>query len=380
MTGLQSTPITKSGDFYVPRFEVIIDGKPLTNTVRDIVQVSYKDSIEDIDSFELTVNNWDDAQRKFKYHDRDLFNPGHAVELKMGYLGSGGAGMRTMIRGTITGLKPSFPAGGQPTLAVSGLNVLHTLRKEQKSDKYEKEKITDIAKKICTRLQIGFVDSGVPVVETPHPHLIQDNQYDILFLLALAREAGYELVVTEDKGKTAIMFGPPSPAAKVAYRLSYGRTLTEFQPTLSVANQVSDVEVRGWDPVKGEAILVKVGQEQLDKKGIQGKLKKGTKNPVNDRKEVIGNRPVRDAQAARELARGVLTRINSEVVKASGSVVGLPELRSGSSLHIDGLGLRFNGRYFVTSTTHAIGSGGYTTQFECRLEELTHQSDGESIT
>jgi phage protein D len=39
-------------------------------------------------------------------------------------------------------------------------------------------------------------------------------------------------------------------------------------------------------------------------------------------------------------------------------------------IEIDGLGARFSGRYFVTATTHAIGDSGYTTQFECRLEEL----------
>jgi phage protein D len=50
--------------------------------------------------------------------------------------------------------------------------------------------------------------------------------------------------------------------------------------------------------------------------------------------------------------------------------VGLPDLRAGSVVNIDGLGARFTGRYFVTSTTHAIGDGGYTTQFECRREEL----------
>ena len=39
-------------------------------------------------------------------------------------------------------------------------------------------------------------------------------------------------------------------------------------------------------------------------------------------------------------------------------------------MNIDGVGTRFSGRYFVTSTTHTIGDSGYTTQFECRREEL----------
>jgi Bacteriophage probable baseplate hub protein len=37
---------------------------------------------------------------------------------------------------------------------------------------------------------------------------------------------------------------------------------------------------------------------------------------------------------------------------------------------LEGLGERFSGRYFLTATTHTIADGGYTTQFECRREEL----------
>ena len=59
-----------------------------------------------------------------------------------------------------------------------------------------------------------------------------------------------------------------------------------------------------------------------------------------------------------------------QMVKGSGSTVGLPELRAGTVLHIGGLDECFNGRYFVTGTTHTIGGSGYTTKFDCRLEEL----------
>ena len=49
------------------------------------------------------------------------------------------------------------------------------------------------------------------------------------------------------------------------------------------------------------------------------------------------------------------------MVNGSGSTVGLPDLRAGIVLQIDGLGDRFSGRYFVTATTHTIGDSGYTT-------------------
>src|ERR1700742_2498881 len=56
------------GGFYVPRFEVKASGSALSaGVVRDITQVTYRDNIKEIDSFEITVGNWDARTRKFKY-------------------------------------------------------------------------------------------------------------------------------------------------------------------------------------------------------------------------------------------------------------------------------------------------------------------------
>jgi phage protein D len=85
---------------------------------------------------------------------------------------------------------------------------------------------------------------------------------------------------------------------------------------------------------------------------------------------VLSNHPVRDEQTARAMATARLATINQELVNGTGSVPGIPELRAGSQVYLWGLGKRFSGRYFVTGTTHNLGMSGYTTQFECRLEEL----------
>jgi len=369
-------PIYTGTDFYIPSFEVTLGNRRQSGAIlRDVVQVTYKDSLDQIDSFELTVNNWDAEERKFKYHDRSLFDPGQSLEVAFGYLGAAGGGMRTMIRGEITEMRPAFPAGGLPTLTVCGQNVLRRFKSEQKSERYERLTYTQIVAKVCARLRVTPV--AVPALpnEIQHESISQENEFDAMFLLRLARLAGYELLVTELKGEAALVFGPPNPGARPTYKLHYGRTLTEFQPTLSFAHQVEEVVVRGWDPVKGEEIDVTVGGGAL-----KGKIKEGAQNPAKGRKEVIGHQPVRDIQAARDLAKATLARIQNEAVKATGSVVGLPDLRTGCQIHVAGVGLRFNGRYFITGTTHTIGMSGYTTQFECRLEELSHRFDGESLT
>lgn len=53
-------------------------------------------------------------------------------------------------------------------------------------------------------------------------------------------------------------------------------------------------------------------------------------------------------------------------IDATGTVVGLPDLRPGATVKIDGMGTAFSGEYSVTETTHTIDSqSGYRTRFVC---------------
>lgn len=374
----QVVPIYKGQDFYVPAFEVKVGQQRLDRgVIHDITQVSYKDSIKEIDSFEITISNWDGEKREFKYSDRDLFNPGRKIELWMGYFGT--SKLRLMLTGEITSLRPSFPAGGQPTLVVSGLNLLHRLRKKQESHSYQGLTDNEIAKRIQGRLGVTIdTEENAPGAQEEYQYLFQDNQYDIIFLLQRARAIGYDLTVIEEGDSTNLQakpsrlrFAPSENVKQTVYELKYGLSLIDFQPTLTTAHQVAQVTVRGWDAVKKQAIEVTVTRKDLETKGVG---KDGGQDAIeqafSEREEVIVNRPVASEQEARTLARRTLENNAKELVTGSGSVVGLPDLRAGCAIHIAGAGRRFSGRYFVTGTTHTIGDGGYTTRFECRREEL----------
>ena len=369
-------PIYEGQDFYVPYFEVKLQGRPLgKDVVRDVLQVTYKDNIQEIDSFEITINNWDADKLDFKYSDEDLFDPGKEVELWMGYYGK--ERLLLIIKGEITSLRPTFPAAGQPALAISGLNVMHRLRTKQESHAYESMTDSEIARQIGGRLGVTVrTDPTAAANEERYRYLFQDNRYDIIFLMERARRIGYDLFVEEmgqdgQAGQSRLYFGPSINVRWVTYQLTYGRSLIEFQPDLTTANQVGKVTVRGWDAEKKEKIEKTVTRSDIRTRGVgaQGG-QTNIENSFADREEVITDRPVHTPQEAQTLARETLERIAKDMVKGSGSTVGLPDLRAGSVMMIDGLGKRFSGRYFVTATTHTIGDGGYTTQFECRREEI----------
>ena len=364
--------IYEGQDFYVPYFQVKIGNQPLDReTVFDITQVSYRDSVEEIASFQITINNWDAETRRFKYSDGDKFNPGKKVELWMGYFGKDR--QRLMITGEITQLRPTFPSGGQPTLGISGVDVLHRLRSRQESHAYRDRTDSQIAREVAGRLNVP-IDTPSADEEKPYPYVLQANKYDVIFLLERVWTAGYDLFVQEvgENGQSQpprLVFRRSAGLQRQTYNLKYGESLIEFTPTLTTANQVGMVRIQTWDSVNKRPILGEATRDELLVDGIGGRRQeREIDQSFRQRVEVIHDQPVANQAEANQLARDTLERIAKETVTATGSTIGLPDLRAGTILILDGLGDRFNGRYFVKSTTHTIGDSGYTTQFECRRE------------
>lgn len=381
--------------FYVPQFEIRIEGVGLPrDVVRDVSQVTYHDSLKEIDGFEITVNNWDSRTRQFKYvgfetaadltgsDDRAqrarLFDPsGREVELRAGYLGD----LKTILRGTFTSLEPTFPSGGVPTLAVRAVNALHKLRRKQNAQKWEAMRDSEIARKIGEdrkRFPVPIVISQ-EALETEYqiPYIVEAQQYDIDFLLLRAKRLGYVVALREgdknaqDKARqeTHLYFGPSDGrrpgATDPLYRLRWGASLLEFKPTLTTANQVKAVTVKGWDRVKKETIT---GQASLDDPELAINKDLHHLLESDPREEIVVEKPVYSEADAKREAIAILKDRQKEMVKASAACVGVPSLVAGTKIEIEGVGARFSGVYFVTSSTHSLSDAGYTTRFDARRE------------
>jgi phage protein D len=357
----QAQPIYPGQDFYVPAFEINPPGRRLPRDVlHDVLNVTYTDDVTKIDSVEITVNNWDAAKRTFKYSDGNTFLPGQELELWMGYRGKDP--LRRIMTGEITSLTPTFPAEGQPTLTVSLLNVLHRFRTKQETHAYENLTDSQVAQQIGARLKVPVHIQ--PLNEQPYPYLLQDNQYDIVFLFERARRIGYDLWVEEDQnGRTTLHFEPSENLKRVTYLISWGKSLVDFQPTLTTARQVGEVTVRAWDRRRKKMITGSAKRSQLP-----GQHDTDVESSFNEREEIT-SAVVADQAEADRIARDRLRDIAHEMVKGTGSTVGLPDLRAGRRVRIEGLGTRFDGGYFVTGTTHTFNDSGYLTKFDCRLED-----------
>lgn len=388
----------RQGGFYVPRFEIKIAGASLPlDVLRDVMQVSYKDSIKELDTFEITVNNWDADKKQFKYVGgetpdsltknplHNLFNPGgHDVDVLMGY---GANPLTLMLRGNFVSMEPNFPSSGGSTLTVRGLNILHKLRTSRHTTAWTKQKPSQIAQSFQELPSDSKDPNGkrfpLPVdtkgndlnSETQIEYIAQSNQWDIEFLLALARRVGYVIFVKEEEKKgnkvvneRRLFFGPSDgnhPGFRpLTFELKWGLSLIDFKPTLSTANQVESVTVNSWDRKTKTTIKGTATVENLD---LNRDLRKNL--GTDKREERVDDEPVFNEKEANNRALALLEQRSNDLVTASGTCIGLTELRAGQRVLIGNLGSRFSGEYFITDTTHTIGDGGYITRFNARRED-----------
>lgn len=384
-------------DFYVPSFKVLIKGKELREVQNDIISVSYTDTLSELDSCDLTVNNWDPngkpggsaGPRKgwFKYSDTDVFDPWQDMQLWMGYYRRGKQDFRRMLSGEITRMTPNFPASGASTLTIHCNSLFQRFKTQQISKDYLLKKDTFIARELIeeiakeTRQKIPGLEIRVDeeqfktnlANEKEIKHLTIKQEYAINFLFRRSREIGYELSMVEtgtDQRVITIRYGPASGVIRPTYILEWGKSLIGFAPSFGTANQVKTVIVRAWDPVRKQKFEAKATRADLLKEGILDptedfNVKQG---PLADRTEIVNDLTIQSEDEAKQRAKKLLRVIAQGLIEGKGKTVGLPDLRAGCKVKIVGLG-RYDGMYQVTTTTHSLGDSGYTTDFSARMEK-----------
>lgn len=380
--------------FYVPQFEIRLVGVPLPQAViRDVIEVTYKDKLEEIDRCELTVNNWDPGRNAFKYIGAEgdlarggpdvarykLFEPcDKSVEVFLGYMDD----LTLMMRGTFTTMEPTFPASGPPTLQVRILNDLHKLRRKKYDDHWPGRKDSEIAEEIARRREPGprslprfplpiATDAKAKAAEERIVYVGQKSEYDIDFLWKRARTNGYVVLVQEETPEhpRRLYFGPSLDAEdRVTYTLAWGTSLIDFKPTLTTANQFKSVTVRGWDRARQQPITATVDFGDPELRRLNRNLHELIVQ-CDPREEFVVDKPVYTEREAKRIARALLLDQHKRMVRATGTTVGLPRLRAGSKVEIRNIGSRLSGIYFVTETTHTLNGSGYTTRFQARRED-----------
>ena len=271
----------------------------------------------------------------------DLLKLGTRVWISMGY--GDRRGQSLLISGYITAVSTNFTEGGSPELEVSGVDETYRLTLGTREHQFNKKSVKEAVAAVAQDNNFNLTLTGTP----PNNVSLDSNmQSDLDFLRKLAEnfstsEKKWEFYARPASGRGELHFRPRQTDIAPVGTLKWGTDLLSFKPEANLGNQVSKVEVRGWDEVKKEAILGVAlrGNEP-------GRIKAGTVASGGDLQQTIFGResvlqlryPVKSKQEADDRAAAELAQRAKDFVRGEGETFGFPELIPDTNIRLDGLG------------------------------------------
>lgn len=360
--------------FFAPAFEVEINSTKLAADIsKNVTSLSVTLEANAMDQCSLTLANPYPQMRWTHSDDADLFQEGNGIKVKLGYVDD----LQELFDGEITQISPDFPESGTPTVRIESHTRLHWLQQPRQPHAFENATDKEIVEFIAGE---HHLTAEVDDAKTTYPHVIRDGRNDLHFLRERAQLIHFEVAVHGKK----LLFRKVKNAQSPVYTLVWGAPhqsvapgqnvmpLKSFTPTLNTRQQVNEVIVRGQNPTTRETIE---GRADRNDDSTMGGSQTGGQVAAQafggQRQLLLASMPVATEEEARQKALGYYQKQSLTFVAGSGSSIGLPALRAGQVIRLEGLGPRFSGNYYIRQVTHSISSGGYLTQFSVQRNAVS---------
>ncbi len=287
----------------------------------------------------------------------NMFTPGTQMEIHLGLNSP-----EKVFSGISTSISPRF--GDRVTLEIVAFDPLYKLMFGKKSRSFAEVTDSDILSQLVSSTSLTATSDPTTTI---YPYIFQNNCSDYDFLLERARRIGFEVLVDEDK----LLFRNPHDSDPPAVTLLYGLDLNYFSTSMKTLTEGSETEFRGWDfrnkmGVSGKATQ---GDENVKTKSGSGSSQKSAfeiSTAVGSSVTKVINDSVLDDEEAEILAKARYNEIAQRFITGEGSCAGNPAIRAGKTIEITGVGSRFSGVYYVTSSRHVWEAGAYNTDFKVR--------------
>lgn len=340
--------------YSIKHLVVKVDGTALSEQIAgELLNVTVEDAVSAPASFALVFND-----PFHKLLSQGGFEFGASVSLSLV------DGKSLLDHGEITTKECEVDAAGKVTV-IRGFDLSHRLHRGRRTEVYKDVLYSDVVQKIAARSGLSGGTIEAPSMSV-RPHVMQWNTSDWDFVNDLADEVGFEVELSDGKlcfaARPSASSGPAvsngdgaGPRQVTLDKVSF------FRCVVSGAQQVGDVEVRGWDPVAKAPVIGSASTEttaadlSATPAAAAGLLNGETLSSVDklyDKQD--------DADGA---ARALADRVAAAFGTFEGAAAGNPELRAGVAVSLGLAGKPFEGKYTLTATRHVFDGEGYHTWF-----------------
>jgi phage protein D len=279
---------------------------------------------------------------------------GDDVEILFGRKGEGEAEL--VFSGQVSTVEPKYSAEGESVVTLRAFDKLHQLVRGRNSRAWEEKSEKTILSDVLDPYGLSLdTDLEYDVI-----HAYQHNQTDYEFLMHRAKMYG---AFVRLEGNSVIVKKPDHerdfrPDIVLETKDGADYELRHFSPRMNASEILSEVEVRGWDPVKKEEVVGIATPES----GPHGRLgpSLGHQMAQGNKKSFSVDSPIFSKEEAEAKAQSLLYDSMMSFVTGSGVVAGRSALSAGQVVEVklynkDGTfdaNYRFNGRYLLSGVTH----------------------------
>jgi hypothetical protein len=372
-----------------PQFTIQIGGANLPAGLRgSISSLSLTAGMEGSDSVEITFANQD-----LQWLDNPLLAVDQPLTLWIGYAPDP---LEKVFVGEITGVEPSFPNSGMPTIRVTAHDFLQRLT----HGKVDRSFCIQIPETVTIPLPdpvVAAIVSGsnllvpdldpvggalstlmtlasfIAAPDEPQKWVrTQQGVSDFDFLSTIAKENGWEMYIdhTLDPQGYVLRFQFLIQDYSPSVTLEWGSSLMEFTPRITTVGDVFGVSARIWVASLQIEFVVVVSWD-YDRAAFNLMIYPGLGDLStllgDDASQTISIKPTGFGNTLRDILTELLPRLNNRLT-GTGGTIGNPAIKPGKVINLVGLGSQFGGLYRITSATHSFDGSGYKTSFKVRKE------------
>lgn len=372
---------------YAPEFVINLNGQPLPVALKgSISSITYEDGMQGADRVEVTF-----ANPSLRWLDHPLLTVDTPFSLSIGYAPDP---LEEVFVGEITGVEPTFPSGGMPTIRITAQDFLNRLTKGTK-DRAFRVSIPSIGNFPLPDVVVASIVSATNLlVPEPDPLSVlltvasllaypqvaqagvrrQESMSDFDFLTSIAHDNGWEVFIdhTQNPKGRVLKFQFLIQQYTPSLTLRYGSSLMEFTPRLTTIGDLFGVSARVWVDSIGMEFVIVVSWD-FDRAAFNLTVYPSLIGEVDEvlgpeaKGKVLSIKPTGYAAATRGILTELLPRLNNRLT-GTASTIGDPRIKASRVIRLDGLGDEFSGLYRITSATHTFDSSGYRTNFQVRKE------------
>jgi Rhs element Vgr protein len=344
-----SRTISTSQSADLTTFTVLVNGTVLSE-VYQVASITVDKEINRIPFAQLVFYDGEAATQDFKLGNEDALIPGNEVEIKAGYHSD----EETIFKGLI--IRHSIKIRENNSMLIIECKdkaVKTTLGR--KSNYYYDSTDSDIIEEILDTHSLG---ADVESTSYEHKELVQYRASDWDFMMTRA-QANSKVCIVENG---SVKIAKPDFSSESVQTIAYGATLLAFDAEMDARNQFSKTTSYGWNPSEQEIVKTEANDPAL---ALNGNLS------VSDLADVL-------AVENLELKHG--GNYNSTILqewsdahtlfqqasKTRGRIKfqGIPEVKPGVVVTLEGVGDRFNGNVYISAVRHEISDGNWTVNAE----------------